>query len=387
VPLIENLPSGLWVDAGWIWGIMDVAILDGELYALSGGGGASWGRPESPNGVYRILGDGTWELVADLGGWLANNPPAVIPWDYDPGGSWFDLEAGAERLWVTEAVAGMVLTVTPAGDIELIADLSEGHLVPTGLALADDGTAYVGFETTVPYPDGGSKVVAISPDGTVTDQWTGLTAVTDVVLGPDGALYAAEMATDNLDEEPYLRPESGRIVRQTSPDTLEPVVTEVQYPVYLGFGPDGALYMDYPAFGPDAGEGQGALLRIDLAAGVPISLAGMTDLPSTCEGIPEPAPGETEGMGTDSDMGQAAAQSVAIANFAFDPVTIEAPAGTTVTWTNEDSAPHTATADGGAFDSGRLDQGGTFSFTFESAGTYAYHCDFHPGMQGTIVIT
>jgi hypothetical protein len=62
-------------------------------------------------------------------------------------------------------------------------------------------------------------------------------------------------------------------------------------------------------------------------------------------------------------------------------------AGTTVTWTNEDWAPHTATAEDGSFDSGRLNQGDSFDQTFDEPGTFAYHCSFHPGMMGSVVVT
>ncbi len=78
--------------------------------------------------------------------------------------------------------------------------------------------------------------------------------------------------------------------------------------------------------------------------------------------------------------------NVAIAGFKFDSRDLVIHAGTTVTWTNKDSAPHTATADDGAFDSGRLGKGGSFSFTFNEAGTYAYHCDFHSSMTATITV-
>lgn len=62
-------------------------------------------------------------------------------------------------------------------------------------------------------------------------------------------------------------------------------------------------------------------------------------------------------------------------------------AGTKVTWTNNDGAPHTVTSDSGAFGSQTLNQGNTFSFTFTSAGTFPYHCAFHPGMKGTVIVT
>jgi len=282
-PVAEGLGSLLWTEPGWIWGAMDVAILGDQLYVLLGAGSDVGG-----NGIYRVLDDGSIELVADLAAWLTANPPPVVPPDYDPTGSWFDLESDGEKLWVSEAVAGYLLTVTPEGEITMMADLSEGHMVPTGVALDGEGGAYVGFETTAPYPDGGSKVVHVAADGTVTDYWTGLTVVTDVVMGPDGVLYAAEMATGNTETEPFLTPNSGQVVRMTGPDTLEPVLTDVDAPVYMGFGEDGMLYLTLPAFAPDAGVGHGSLLRIDPGVGTPISLAGLSVEP-TCAGMATPA--------------------------------------------------------------------------------------------------
>jgi len=78
--------------------------------------------------------------------------------------------------------------------------------------------------------------------------------------------------------------------------------------------------------------------------------------------------------------------SITIQNFAFSPATITVPVGTTVTWTNVDSAPHTATADNGTFDTGRLQQGQSGSYTFAKAGTYTYYCAVHPMMKATIVV-
>jgi hypothetical protein len=124
----------------------------------------------------------------------------------------------------------------------------------------------------------------VAPDGTVSDAWTGLTAVTDVAFGPDGTLYAAEMATGNTSERPFLTPNSGRVVRQTGPDTLEPVVTGLPYPVHIGFGVDGRLVIATPALGPGAGVGQGVLVSIDPAA-APVSYAGF-QVPATCTATP-----------------------------------------------------------------------------------------------------
>ena len=78
--------------------------------------------------------------------------------------------------------------------------------------------------------------------------------------------------------------------------------------------------------------------------------------------------------------------AVTIANFAFGPASLSVAAGTTVTWTNNDSAAHTATADDGSFDSSSIAPGATFSQSFDTAGTFAYHCSIHPNMTATIEV-
>jgi plastocyanin len=82
------------------------------------------------------------------------------------------------------------------------------------------------------------------------------------------------------------------------------------------------------------------------------------------------------------------AVDVAISGFAFNPQSLTVKEGTTVTWTNQDSTIHTVTSDTGIFNSGNLSQGDKFSYTFTTAGTYAYHCEpHHASMTGTIVVT
>ena len=78
--------------------------------------------------------------------------------------------------------------------------------------------------------------------------------------------------------------------------------------------------------------------------------------------------------------------AVDITGFAFSPETLTISIGDTVTWTNKESATHTATADGGEFDSGNLGNGDTFSHTFTTAGTYTYYCKIHTSMTATITV-
>ena len=77
---------------------------------------------------------------------------------------------------------------------------------------------------------------------------------------------------------------------------------------------------------------------------------------------------------------------IVISGFAFSE-DLTVPVGTTVVVRNDDSAGHTWTADDGAFDSGFIDAGGTFEFTFTEAGTFTFHCEVHPAMTGTITVT
>jgi plastocyanin len=78
--------------------------------------------------------------------------------------------------------------------------------------------------------------------------------------------------------------------------------------------------------------------------------------------------------------------TVIIQNFAFNPNTLTVPVGTTVTWTNKDSAVHNVISDTGAFGSENLNQGNSYSFTFTQAGDYPYTCTIHPSMKGAVTV-
>ncbi|MFD8390761.1 cupredoxin family copper-binding protein [Streptomyces sp. NPDC059680] len=83
------------------------------------------------------------------------------------------------------------------------------------------------------------------------------------------------------------------------------------------------------------------------------------------------------------------AHAVAIKNFAFSPATLKVKAGTTVTWTNEDTDAHTVTSagSGGPLHSAALATHGSYTHTFTKPGSYAYVCTIHPFMTGTVEVT
>ena len=79
--------------------------------------------------------------------------------------------------------------------------------------------------------------------------------------------------------------------------------------------------------------------------------------------------------------------SITLGDNYFSPDTITVPVGTTVRWVNGGGHRHTVTSDQGLWDSGPLDPGGAYSTTFTRPGTFQYHCNFHRGMVGTVVVT
>jgi plastocyanin len=89
---------------------------------------------------------------------------------------------------------------------------------------------------------------------------------------------------------------------------------------------------------------------------------------------------------TTSGATAATGDAVDIKNFAFAPATLNVKQGATLTFTNDDQAPHTATADNKSFDTGTLNPGDTKTVTFKAPGTVAYTCAIHPFMHGTIVV-
>lgn len=104
---------------------------------------------------------------------------------------------------------------------------------------------------------------------------------------------------------------------------------------------------------------------------------------------PTSEPTTTSSPATAGDPGSASQQVAAsIKDFAFAPDPITLAAGGTITWTNDDTANHTVTFDDPSVTSSdTLGRGATFPATFPAAGTYTYHCSFHPGMQGTVTVS
>lgn len=144
-----------------------------------------------------------------------------------------------------------------------------------------------------------------------------------------------------------------------------------------------------PAPGPKAGVGRKALIVIAALSAV-CSAALLVSANST-----QATPKAVSQSAVTLDVTQAAAyaatsaNTVEIKNYAYAPAALTVPVGTTVTWVNEDSVPHTVTGTSGPakFDSGQLASGASWSGTFMTPGTYKYYCADHPQMVAEITVT
>jgi YVTN family beta-propeller protein len=168
-------------------------------------------------------------------------------------------------------------------------------------------------------------------------------------------------------------------------ESLSGTVRVGTFPHWIALAPDGmTAYV--------TNEGSNDLTVVDLmtravTATIPVGNAPrkIVVVPGTAApAAPAPQPAPATPPATAAGTAAGDGQSVRISGFAFTPASLTVAPGQTVTWTNADSVPHTVTADGGAWDSGRLPPGASFSFTPARPGTYAYHCAIHPFMRAVV---
>lgn len=145
-------------------------------------------------------------------------------------------------------------------------------------------------------------------------------------------------------------------------------------------GTNVVIYLMNAAAAGDDGAADDAAADDDAATAEP------TTAPAPVEPTTAPAPAEpTEAPAAEAPAGTE--HAVDIVNFAFSPSPLEISVGDTVTWTNQDGVPHTATGQNrDQLQSGTIPPGGTFSQAFTEAGEIAYFCEFHANMSGTIIV-
>lgn len=133
---------------------------------------------------------------------------------------------------------------------------------------------------------------------------------------------------------------------------------------------------------------------VTLAAGAILILAACSSSAATSAPAAAPSAAPSVEASAPPAAGPACVESaaagevaVAIKDFTFGPADIQAKVGQTVTFTNGDSAPHTATLDDGTCTTPNIAGGGSDGLLFSAAGTYPFHCNVHPNMKGTITVS
>lgn len=257
----DHLPSARNV-LGDVEGVADIAFGAGHKpYGLLVAGCAH-GHLNEPSAVIGVEANGSYTVLADLSRWIKANPTLhPNPGDFEPDGDFYNMAAQGNVLYIVEANQGNLLSVKPeAGLITRLADVSatEGHRVPTGLALGD-GDMLVGELTPFPAVTGAADILRFSHNGTVTDRMHGFTAVLGVVTDQARNVYVLESFTCPTSAPCFPSPGSGRVVRVSSTGARDVVTTGLSFPTALRMGPDGALYISNFGYGPPH---QGQLLRV-----------------------------------------------------------------------------------------------------------------------------
>jgi hypothetical protein len=267
---------------GDLLGVADVAFLDGQLYALIDGGGCSHGNPNSPNGIAKVnVITHKWSLIADLSEFAMTHPGEYInPLGFEPDGDWFKMVPYDGKLIAVNPNSGILAAVLPDGRAQELIDVSksQGKVTPTGIA-EHEGDLYVGTLRTFPILPQWEEVMRLEKSDEahagalpgfkphseyfVAQSRAGFTTVVAVNIGPDGLLYALELS--DLAGNPA--PGNGKVIRVQRSGELEEVITGLNVPTGMTWGPDGDLYISDFSAVPAPHFGAGRILRFNVAYG------------------------------------------------------------------------------------------------------------------------
>ena len=241
-----------------------LALLGDTVYATSGVWAEFTGPEAMPlmasvveiqDGVREVANIWTFENAENPDGFVREAHPYGLA--VGPDEMLYVADAGANNLVKVDAETGEVTLVATFEGIPgpipnpTRGGAKESDPVPTGVAFGEDGTIYVSMLPGFPFTPGSAKVVAVDPEGSVSDYATGLTMVTDLRLGPDGALYAVQLG-EFTEQGPT--PNTGAVVRIQDGQS-EAVLEELSFPTSIDFAEDGSAYLTLNGVGaPGSGE-------------------------------------------------------------------------------------------------------------------------------------
>ncbi len=257
--VVDGLPSGISsLPTGDTNGAADIAFVDGELYALTAGGGCSHGNPNFPNSVVQLdVKRHRAEIVANLSRFFREHPVAhPNAEDFEPDGTPYSMRAFRGDLIVMEPNHGRLLRINltrrTEPRIEQLADLSAplGHIVPTALANLDD-RFFIGNLGTFPIVVGSSKLYQVTHNGFVIDYWGGFTTILDVQTDSQGRMYVLDFSS----AAGFPDIGQGRIIR-ISDGIAEEIVSGLNVPTSIAFDSHDDIYVS------DLGAATGSVGRI-----------------------------------------------------------------------------------------------------------------------------
>jgi hypothetical protein len=254
--VVDGLPSNGGNEGAT--GPADVAFLNGQLYYVQSHGGAFYGFPGTPTGLYKVNTNGTTKLVADIGKFNIDHPVAPIvdhtQQDIEVGGNPYALTVRDGMFLEVDGNQNQVLQITSSGVMKRLAEFPT-HVVSTGIATASSGPLYVGTLGQFPFsPDAGRVYQVGYPSGNLIQIASGVSSITDVELGPGGQLYAVSFGAQGTDPNgaPWM-PFSAQIMKvDASTGTFVPLVRGFSFSTSLVFNGDTAYIINdaVDAFGP-----------------------------------------------------------------------------------------------------------------------------------------
>jgi secreted PhoX family phosphatase len=259
----DNLPSDQTTAAqgSLVSGVADVTFIDNTLYALLAGAGCSHGLAGTDNAVLRVNSDGSTTMIADLSVFQKRHPVKNPERDdFEPDGTWYSMIAVNGVLYAIEPNHGELDAITTDGRISRVIDISniQGHIIPT--VIAYDGENFlVGNLDRFPITGDSSKIMKITPTGTLTTVNIDFTTVVGLAFDSKGRLYVLENTTGNS----FPTPNTGKVLRIDENHTYAEIATGLSLPTAMTFGPDGNLYVSNVGFGPPP-IGLGQVVKITI---------------------------------------------------------------------------------------------------------------------------
>ena len=242
--IVTGLPSIFQIGPNDITGPHDVDFQGkGNAYVTIGWGGnpalrSGLGELGSWFGtLIRLTPNGSWKVEADLASFEAANNPAGGPVDSNP----YGVLAEPSRQFVTDAGGNDLLQVTANGDVSLVAVLppaGTSEPVPTEVVRGPDGALYVSTLTGVPFAAGAAGIWRIVPGQAPTLYAGGFKTITDFDFGPDGSLYVVQYASS-----PTFFGQPGLLIRVAPGGARTTLSSSLTNPTGVLVGADGAVYV------------------------------------------------------------------------------------------------------------------------------------------------